>query len=703
MFAYPYLSDTKENILTRIEGSSRFNNISDDGLFITEFYDHASKNSEISNNGIFTVLWSSLGLVTGDNNNSVDIYRKDSVTGTTAWVSQAYDGKAGNAAADPLPDMSSNGLYIVFSSAASNLVPGDVNGKKDVFLKNMQTGELALVSTNAAGTQGNGDAYSARVSDDGRYVLFASDDTSWTLNGQAGGKAQWYVKDMQTGALTRVSTDAAGQKALDIAGTGAAAGGDISADGRYVAFTSYAANLVPNDTNGFIDVFVKDIVTGAIARVSVNANGEEANNSSLPFRYNDSGAGSYRELVLPVAISGDGRWLAFASAASNLVPDDTNGKIDVFKAENPLFNGGTTPTLSVSSTSVVESNGFLNFLVSLNTAGSSPVTVNYATSNGTATAGSDYSARSQTLTIPAGSLQATISVPVIDDSIVESNETLTLTLSNPVNATLGTGSATGTIIDNDVSTPSLSKDDNIVLLQYASPPYVGAAEGNDTYMIFNSLMVPGTNITITDPNGNNSIQLVDGLSIASSKVASNALQLTLASGAVVNILGADQFGYDAGGNLTLGIDNPDLSFANFVQTVLGVTVPSSGVVNGGAVVIGNTSSVIDLVAGSSLSVAATSEAEIFTFDVGASKALTSDTQVQINGFDVNYDALRIDTATALGQVQLNALNGVDGIAIQSNLITHSILINFGSDANGDPVALTLLGITDPALVNVNVI
>jgi hypothetical protein len=128
-------------------------------------------------------------------------------------------------------------------------------------------------------------------------------------------------------------------------------------------------------------------------------------------------------------------------------------------------------------------------------------------------------------------------------------------------------------------------DDNFVVLQYASPAVVGSGEGDDIYLLTPSLIGPGQKITLSDTKGANSLQLANGLEISSSKVASNAIQLTLNNNAEITILGADQFTYDPGGNLTAGIDSPDLSFNDFIDQTLGTSVPASGVNNGGSVTL----------------------------------------------------------------------------------------------------------------------
>ncbi|GAB4256070.1 MAG: hypothetical protein Kow0065_04590 [Methylomicrobium sp.] len=138
---------------------------------------------------------------------------------------------------------------------------------------------------------------------------------------------------------------------------------------------------------------------------------------------------------------------------------------------------------------------------------------------------------------------------------------------------------------SEINTPS--KLDDFVVLQYASPPVVGADQGNDTYLISNALIPANTTINISDPHGNNSIQLAAGLAIQSSKFTDNALQLTLENGAVINVLDADQFSYEPGGNTTASVNQSDIGYSEFIQNVLGGTIPTTGIAQGGALIIGS--------------------------------------------------------------------------------------------------------------------
>ena len=173
-----------------------------------------------------------------------------------------------------VPSLSADGRYLAFSSYASDLVTGDTNGVQDVFVRDLQTGAFARVSTNANGDQGNNSSDTPRLSADGRYVAFYS-AASNLVSGDINGTYDVFVRDLQTGAISRVSTDVNG-----VEGNSNSYVRSISADGRYVAFYSWASNLVPGDINGNFDIFVRDLQTGAIIRVSTDANGSQGNDHS---------------------------------------------------------------------------------------------------------------------------------------------------------------------------------------------------------------------------------------------------------------------------------------------------------------------------------------------------------------------------------------------------------------------------------------
>ncbi len=209
------------------------------------------------------------------------------------------------------PAISADGRYIVFNSYASNLVSGDTNGASDIFVHDMQTHLTRRVSVDSNGIQGNGHSYRPVVSADGRYIAFDS-DASNLVPGDTNGNTDVFVHDQQTGVTTRMSVRSDGWQGL-----GTSLSPSVSADGRYVAFHSSAANLAANDTNLANDIFLHDRQTGETRRISTAFGGMQVDHDS---RY--------------PSISADGRYIAFESEATNLIPGDTNGVMDIFRYDN---------------------------------------------------------------------------------------------------------------------------------------------------------------------------------------------------------------------------------------------------------------------------------------------------------------------------------------------------------------------------------
>lgn len=243
----------------------------------------------------------------------------------TTRISVATGGAQGNADSRN-PSISADGRFVAFESYASNLVAGDTNNSADVFVHDRQTGETTRVSVTSGGTQGNRDSLDPSLSGDGRIVAFVS-SASNLVAGDTNNYDDVFVHDRQTGQTTSLSVAIGGAQA-----TGASLNPTISPDGRFVAFESTAYNLVPGDTNGWTDIFVRDRQTGQTTRVNVATGGAQANgpshSSSIP-------------------ISADGRFVAFASNAFNLVAEDTNGSTqDVFVRDLQL---GQTALVSIST------------------------------------------------------------------------------------------------------------------------------------------------------------------------------------------------------------------------------------------------------------------------------------------------------------------------------------------------------------------
>lgn len=249
--------------------------------------------------------WAS-NLVPNDTNGGWDCFVHDRQTGQTVRISVDSAGLQCNGESiDPV--LSADGRFVAFVSDGANLVPGDTNDRHDVFVHDRHTGQTRRVSVSTSGAQGNADSEFPSISADGRFVVFESGATN-LVSGDTNGYLDVFVHDRATLQTSRISVNSAG-----VQGNGRSNSRSISADGRFVAFASYAPNLVPGDANGHRDAFVHDRWLDQTFRVSVSSAGGESNDASW----------------LP-SISADGGCVTFLSSARNLVPGDRNAAKDVF-------------------------------------------------------------------------------------------------------------------------------------------------------------------------------------------------------------------------------------------------------------------------------------------------------------------------------------------------------------------------------------
>jgi Tol biopolymer transport system component len=264
-----------------------------------------SGNPAVSESGRFVAFESAAALVSEDTNGVVDIYVRDVLLRTTTLVSIGSAG-LGNGPS-MFPSISADGRFIAFASDATNLVPGDMNATRDVFVHDLVTRSTIQVSVDSNGIEGNAHSGGASISADGNLVAFRS-SASNLVAGDGNGVDDVFVRDIAAGTTTRVSRGVNGAEV-----NGHSQSPSLSPEGRFVAFYSLADNVVVGDTNGATDVFVYDRANDQTVRVSVGPNEVEGNNSS----------------ALP-SISSDGRSVAFTSSATNLVERDVNGKVDIF-------------------------------------------------------------------------------------------------------------------------------------------------------------------------------------------------------------------------------------------------------------------------------------------------------------------------------------------------------------------------------------
>ncbi len=338
-------------------------------------------------NGRFVIFWSNAtNLVPGDTNGEYDVFLRDRRLGTTIRVSVDSSGAQANGRSDPV-GLSDDGRYVAFNSLATNLVAGDTNGARDAFVRDLATGQTTRVGVGPQGGQANDDTGAVALSADGRYVCLQSKATnlvgaqtngsyqvfvrdcvtgrtvlvSKSSQGDAGndntdyvamsadtrfvafesrasnlvpndtnGAADVFLHDRMTGVTTRVSVDSSGAQTVNGMSGGLGPGPAVSDDGLIVAFECMASDLVPSDTNGYFDVFVRDAVAGITTRVSVSSSGAQADHESR--------LGS---------MSHDGRYIAFRSEAANLItPTKPNHNRDVYVHDRQT---GTTTRISVDA------------------------------------------------------------------------------------------------------------------------------------------------------------------------------------------------------------------------------------------------------------------------------------------------------------------------------------------------------------------
>lgn len=273
---------------------------------------------------------SASNLVPHDTNGKVDVFVRDLHTGVTRRVSVANDGAQGNGDSDQAgagPAISADGRYVAFQSLSTSLVRQHATAGQ-VYVRDLKLGTTRMVSVSNQGVPGENYSDYPSISADGRYVAFASQ----SLNLVPGGSfaiTSIFVRDLQANTTRRVSVSSQGVPGNDVSDTPY-----ISANGRYVTFMSAATNLVPRDTNALPDIFVRDLQANTTRRANLSTSGAQANDGG-------TGLGSNTP-----SISGTGRYIAFTSDASNLVPHDKNNHVDVFLRDMQTH---TTRIVSVSS------------------------------------------------------------------------------------------------------------------------------------------------------------------------------------------------------------------------------------------------------------------------------------------------------------------------------------------------------------------
>jgi hypothetical protein len=276
-------------------GSSTYPAVSNDGRYVS-----------------FTSL--ATNLVAGDTNARPDVFRRDVVSNITIRASVTNAGAQGNNTQTRSDYMTSSisgdGRYVLFRSSATNLVAGDTNGLDDLFVRDCTGLTTKRVSLSSAGVQTNDISYMGKISNDGRYVVFSS-AASTLVAGDTNVAEDVFIRDRTLNTTARLSVSSSGvQTTVGALGSNKPS---ISDDNRYVVFTSYADNLIADDTNAVADTYMRDRTTNTTTRVSLGNLGEQCDN------YCNDGV-----------VSANGLYVAFSSASSNLVVDGYNGLTQLF-------------------------------------------------------------------------------------------------------------------------------------------------------------------------------------------------------------------------------------------------------------------------------------------------------------------------------------------------------------------------------------
>lgn len=277
-----------------------------------------------SSDGRYVVFSTNADLVPSDTNFDFDIYLRDRQLGTTTCVS--VDGMGVPAGQAYSAMISADGKFVVFDSGASTLFPGDTNGTTDVFVRDLEAGTTFRISTPLGGAGSGGGGTSPAISGDGRYVVFSSFATD-LIAADSNSLEDVFLRDRQAGTTVRISRGPAPGFAETDSGSDMPS---ISEDGSKISFRSFATNLVSPATDGTSHIFVYDVAGGTIELVSQSTGGDRGDFDSMQSR-----------------LTANGSHVIFDSSAGNLVAgDDMNFEGDVFVRD---LAAGTTIRVSQAS------------------------------------------------------------------------------------------------------------------------------------------------------------------------------------------------------------------------------------------------------------------------------------------------------------------------------------------------------------------
>lgn len=301
---------------------------SNDASFST-FYDggEPSVGGNAGEEGRYVTFISTATGFAGGSGKKRQIFWRDRNTGITKLVSAAPTGEEGNGDCYA-PSISGDGLHVAFESHATNLVANDKNAVKDIFVWHSVSNKIEKVSISNDGKEANAESYEPSVSGDGNLIAFTSTASNISTTPKGESNNNVFLRDMVLNTSIMISVDPKSKKG------GGGSKASIAYDGKRIAFYSHTSTLVSNDKNGFWDIFLWEKNTPQLRRISLTADGKERN----------QGEESANRIIVP-SISGNGRFIAFTTTASNMMPSDDKNFQDVF-----IYDTETNTTMIASAT-----------------------------------------------------------------------------------------------------------------------------------------------------------------------------------------------------------------------------------------------------------------------------------------------------------------------------------------------------------------
>jgi len=439
-------------------------------------------NPSFSPDGTQVIFGSDYNNLVADGSDTGEVYIADIATGAISRVdttSSGGEGHAGSTSGTPRPVFSADGQKVLFESYLTNLVPGDTNGLDDVFIKDLTTGAITRVSTAADGTQADNTSTDAVFSPDGSKVYFISSADN-LVEGDTNNNLDIFVKDLKTGAISRVSTATDGSQISGGVGEGDLS---LSPDGTELVFTSSSPDLT-GSTNGYVQVFVKDLITGEVTMLSADSSGKAGDGNSITPTF-----------------SPDGTFVTFASTAESLgVSKESGTGIFVTKIPAQPESGADTYNASYSKPLIIDAaHGLLANDEGLN--GNSLIVASYTqAAHGKVQVNADGSF---TYT-PNGTFVGDDSFTYRAYDGIKTGTDTTVTLD--VNGNIQRVSTTSTdaqidyvpddgdLATNNLAGPALSPDGTKILFSSSSPSLPGAAPAyyQQTGLGYSLLIVPAS-------------------------------------------------------------------------------------------------------------------------------------------------------------------------------------------------------------------